>query len=50
MNAVTLDPTEDLSAHEDDSMADVIKSLTLPEAQALWATLMQLNPRLADLK
>ena len=50
MNAVTLDPTANPGAHEDDSMADVIKSLTPNEANALWATLIQLNPKLADLR
>ena len=50
MNAVTLDPTTNPSADEDDSMADVIKSLTPNEAKALWAALVQLNPKLADLR
>ena len=34
---------------EDDILADVIKSLTPQQADELWQTLVQLNPRLADL-
>jgi hypothetical protein len=40
---------EELAPHEDDSLADLIKTITPEEASALWHTYVRLHPRLADL-
>ena len=49
MYAVELEEAEMVAIAEDDSLADVIKNLTSQQAEALWVTLLQLNPQLADL-
>jgi hypothetical protein len=50
MYAVLEESKEITASHsEDDRLAELIKNLSRQEAEALWLTLMQLNPRLADL-
>jgi hypothetical protein len=50
MYAVALEKPEQITAiSEDDDLADLIKTITPEEAKALWVTLIQLNPKLADL-
>ena len=49
MNAATSHREEDLAPHEDDSLADLIKTISPDEALDLWRTYVRLHPRLADL-
>jgi hypothetical protein len=46
-----LEKRKDITAShsEDDRLAELIKNLSRQEAEGLWLTFMQLNPRLADL-
>jgi hypothetical protein len=52
MDAVALEEVNDITTAtgaDDDQLADLIKTLTRQEAEALWQTVMQLKPALADL-
>jgi hypothetical protein len=50
MYKVAVERAEKITAiSNDDSLADVIKSLSRQQAEVLWARLVQCNPQLADL-